>query len=82
MLHRQELAVSAVGPRYTKPGSNGANVNAEKEHCVGRCKIFTTTNLPPLTQAPPRATVIVHGDWPLELNAYNSSQIKFFIQLL
>ena len=36
-------------------------------------------NLPPLTQAPPRATVIVHGDWPLELNDY-SNQIKNFIQ--
>ena len=36
MLHRQESAVSAVGPRYTKPGCNGANENAEEEHCVGR----------------------------------------------
>ena len=38
-------------------------------------------NLPPLTQAPPRATVIVHGDWFKELNDY-SYQIKRIIQLL
>ena len=63
MLHRQELAAGWVGPRYTKPGCNGDNVNAEEEHCVGRWQdIHHNKNLPPSTQAPPRATVIVHGD--------------------
>ena len=44
MLHRQELAEIMVGPRYTKPGSNGANVKAYVQ--VSICHYLTQLEEP------------------------------------
>ena len=81
MLHwQEELVVFLVGPKYTfeEPDGNGDNINPEEEKNILLVQVdawYSQQNLPLLKQVPPRATTIVHGDWPKELNNY-SNQIQ------